>query len=142
MRVVKEVARASVCTNNQFLSTTLFKRTLVRMSRVSPMTQLSSTQLKDDRAHTFNVLDFRSLLHGKVNMTCTIVQTGLLSNWILESTLDNVVAANPLSSFRYVGLFQASIPNRRWSDRKPISMENASLDVGWRRMRQDSRGGG
>lgn len=45
-----------------------------------------------------------------------ILQTGLYSNWILTSTLSNVVACNPSVRFDYVGLFQTNPPAYRYSD--------------------------
>lgn len=48
----------------------------------------------------------------------TIIQSGLLYDWILNSTLTNVVAANPGIQFDYIGLFQERALGNRWLGEK------------------------
>ena len=49
----------------------------------------------------------------------TIVQTGLLYNWILNSTLQHVVYVNPTIQFEYVGMFQYNAIGKRWMGYTP-----------------------
>lgn len=77
-------------------------------------------------------------------VSCAILQTGLLSFWIVESTLDMVVTANPQLPFRFVGLFQTTgVVWRRWNEALTAETKGlnatsptlAALDKGWRAMR-------
>ena len=79
-------------------------------------------------------------------MSCAILQTGLLDWWIVDSTLEMVVSANPQLPFRYVGLFQTTAPAKgRFSEAMTNTYQNvsratastlAALDAGWRSMRR------
>jgi hypothetical protein len=69
-----------------------------------------------------------------MTVSCAIVQTGLLPYWIVDSTLTHVVAANPLYSFHFVGLFQSSRANTRLTDTKVTPLYNASVDRSLRKM--------
>lgn len=58
----------------------------------------------------------------------TILQTGLLYDWILDSTIDNVVRSNPRIEFAYVGLFQENVLNPRfYKARLPIRAPNGHM---------------
>lgn len=48
----------------------------------------------------------------------TVIQTGLLYDWILNSTLQNVVSANSAIQFDYIGFFQENALVDRWFGEK------------------------
>ena len=56
------------------------------------------------------------------------MQTGLLYDWILNSTIDNVVRTNPQVEFAYVGLFQENVLKPRYyKARLPIRAPDSSM---------------
>ena len=51
----------------------------------------------------------------------SIIQTGLLEYWILDSTLTHVVSANPKITFEYIALLQINQVAQRWADNRKVN---------------------
>jgi len=67
----------------------------------------------------------------------SIVQSGLFSTWLLDSTLQNVVEANPTQQFEYIGLFQRNSLGPRFGRLSPaVVSEERDLDDARERIRK------